>query len=481
MRVLVIEDEREVVETVVAAVSAAGVALEVTHVLSRDEALSLLDGSRHFDLVIMDLNVPSIPGALDASPDFGREVYAAVRADMPGTLVWVFSAYANDEFVEEIIEEARQGDPFAEGSSRPMIKRFRKIKLNMLVEELIALHQQVLAVDSVEVSTAGIDLGLTSEETRLIQILGRRSRGTTVRIRTMTPGLSGSRTIHAIVVDSFGGQVANCVAKIGSRADLEEEVQRYESSVPLALAATCFAPISMVIADGVPRLLGLVYTFAAPDPRSLAQVLSENENASLGVLSRLRESESAWHAGGHTEQVTVSQACTLLSAPSPREVEFGLTEEETNRLCSMLVQVRKSPQHGDLHLGNVLVDAGGVPVLIDYGRTGWRIASYDPVTLELCLAFHPDGRVIVGEWPTLGQVERFDDLDFYVATCPCAEYVRACRSWAHDVANGDREVWLAVLGLALRQLRFPDTPHTVALAYAKRASELLLGGRGLRG
>jgi hypothetical protein len=361
-----------------------------------------------------------------------------------------------------------------EGSSRPMIKRFRKIKLNMLVEELVALHPHVLAMDSVEVSTGGVDLGLSPEESRLIQILGRRSSGTTVRVTAMTPGLSGSRTLHAIVVDSFGGQVANCVVKIGSRIDLEEEAQRYESSVPLALTATCFAPISTVLADGVPRLVGLVYTLAAQDPRSLAQVLSENEQVSLGVVSQLRDAESAWHAGGHTEQITVPQACSLLSAPSPRDFDLGLSAEGTNRLCNMSVQVRKSPQHGDLHLGNVLVDGGGDPILIDYGRTGWRIASYDPVTLELCLAFHPAGRALAGEWPELEQANRFDDLDAYVAGCPFPQYVRACRNWAHGVANGDREVWLAILGLALRQLQYPDTPHDLALAYAKRASQLLL-------
>lgn len=473
MDVLLIEDEDEVVDALETALKVSEVPVRLTRASSRDVALTALSNDSHFDLVITDLKIPSVDSALDASPAFGREVYSVVRSQRPGTPVWVFSGYADEEFLESIIDEARQGDPFGSGGASPMIRRFRKIHLSRVVDELRSLAPMVEALLDIEVSSGGVELSLGQEEIRLCQLVGRRLGGTTIRLRALSPGFTASRTLHAQVVDQHGSQVAVCVLKIGRRSDLEEEAHRYENNVPLALNATCFAPISAAFTDGVAGTVALAYTVAASDPRSLGDLLATDEDAAVTVVHRLREAEAQWLLAAHTEQLTVSDMCRLLSAPDLEAAASLGVEIDASALGARLIQVLKGPQHGDLHLGNVIVGVGGEAVLIDYGRTGHRIAAYDPVTLEMCLAFHPDGRAVAGEWPTADQAQLFDQLDTYLDGCPCPLFVRACRAWAHGVANGDREVWAAVLGYALRQLPFADTSNALAMAYAKRAGQLL--------
>lgn len=474
MRVLIIEDERDVAESLIAAVEALGIVIDAVIAEALDEAMDAVAEITHFDVIIADLKIPSTRSALDASAAYGRDVYATTRKERPGTPIWVFSAFADEDFLEAIIEEARQGDPFGTGVPQAMIRSFRKIHLHRLVEQLEVVSTHLASLNEIELSTGGQDLGLTEEESRLLRLLSRRSGGTIGRISTISAGLSSSRTLDLRVIDQHGAQVAQTIVKIGPRANLEEEARRYEENVPMALTATCFAPLGAVITDGAGRSVALAYTVAVPNPRSLGDLLLEDEEAAVNALARLQAAESAWYDAGHAEQLTVKELCDLLSAPSVTDVALGLDASTVSDLSGRAIQVLRAPQHGDLHIGNVLVDGAGDPVLIDFGRTGELIAAYDPVTLEMCFAFHPEGRALANGWPSVQQASKFDKLDNYLATCPYPAFVKACRDWGHGVANGDREVWSAVLGFALRQLQYADTSNELALAFARRASELIL-------
>lgn len=474
MRLLLVEDETEVTESLLKAATAQGILIDVVVADSHETAMVEVAAASHFDLIVTDLKIPSKSGALDASTDYGRDVYATARRERPGTPIWVFSGFADEDFLEAIIEDARQGDPFGSGYTQAMIRSFRKIHLHKLLEELSAGHGHIASLESIELSTGGVDLQLDDEARRLLRLLARKAHGTTARIEAIDTGLSSSRTLHVRIIDGHGGQVAETIVKIGPRADLEEEARRYEENVPLALTATCFAPIWTVVTDGAGRAIALAYTVAVPDPRSLGALLAEDQNAAVAALSQLRAAEDPWYAARHVEQLTLYELSTLLSAPPVPEGVLGLTGPDQLRLMGLTIQVHHAPQHGDLHLENVLVDSAGNPVLIDYGRTGPRIAAYDPISLELCFAFHPGGRVLANGWPSTDQAARFDELEFYLEGCPYPDFIRKCRGWAHNVANGDREVWAAVFAYSVRQLPYSDTSDELAVAFARRAADLLL-------
>ncbi|MFN3215872.1 MAG: phosphotransferase [Acidimicrobiales bacterium] len=476
MQLLVVEDEPGVAELLVEAARTRGVEINARVVTNRDDALLVVRSNDFFDLAVCDLRIPSTQGSLDEDSAFGREVYASLRETRPGMPICVYSGYADEDFLEGLVLEQRQGDPYGTGQLGPMVRPIKKLRMTDLVIELERVGSELRFLDRLEISTQGVDLGLALEEDRLLRLVTRRLGGTTGRIAELGQGMSGSRVVLLRAIDHYGGQIAQCVVKIGTRTDLEEEARRYEQHVPGSLTAACFAPVFATFREGAGGLVGLAYSAAMSNPRSLAAVLADDPAAACAAVARLQVIEQAWREGGHTVQLGLDEIGSLLSVGSdPIQLVAEMDEPLAERLRSRNVQVVRAVQHGDLHLGNALIGQSGEPVLIDYGRTGQKLVAYDPVTLELSLAFHPDGRGIAGGWPTTERASVFDDLDQYLSDCPFPAFVQHCRQWAFDVANGDREVYACVLSYAARQLKFDDTDHDLARAYIWRAATLLAG------
>lgn len=476
MRLLIVEDEPEVSQALIEAAEARGVVFSKCVVLaSRDDALLRLQADHSFDLAVCDLRLPTSVNSLDADPAFGREVYAALREQHPGLPVCIYSAHTDEDFLERLVLDQRQGDPFGAGVHGPMARPFRKVRMMALVEELERVASEVSALEQIDLSTKGIELKLSDDEARVLRIATRRLGGTICRIDPMTSGMSGSRVVMVRVIDTFGGQAAQCVIKIGARKYLEDESARYASYVPGALPAASFAPIFTTFAEGSGDLMGVAYSLGVADPRSLESALTDGSADGATIADRLRSNEHGWISGGHPEQHTVEGICEMLSAGiDPISVIGAMDPGLADRLRGRQIQVLRATQHGDLHLGNVLISQAGDPVFIDYGRTGIKMAAYDPVSLEMCLAFHPAGRAVSRGWPTQDGARAFDDLDAYLEGCTCAGFVRQCREWAFTVASGDREVFAAFLAYAARQLQFSDTDHDLARTFMVRAAERIL-------
>lgn len=45
----------------------------------------------------------------------------------------------------------------------------------------------------------------------------------------------------------------------------------------------------------------------------------------------------------------------------------------------------------------------------------------------------------------------------YTATSPIGEFIVAARSWTHEGAFGDQDVFANAYGYCLKQLKYPDT------------------------
>jgi CheY-like chemotaxis protein len=470
IRVLLVEDDSSISEALVDAVRNAGIELSWYVVTNRQDAARVVTEPEGFDLAICDLRIPSESGFLDSHVDYGREILATIRAKHPGTPVCVFSAYADEEFLEKLVLTQTTGDPFGRGSKEPMVKPFRKSKLVDLVTEVCRCASEVIQLDAIEISTYGINLDLSEDQARLLKIATRRLGGTVCKVRELNKGLSGNRVVLLSVIDRFGAQPSQCVIKVGERLNLEDEAARYHTHVPAALPARCFAPIFETYTEGVGRSVALAYSLAFRDPESLASVLQRDTPLAAEVVKKLSEIETGWLAGRHAEQVSVRQVCSLLAGDvDPVEVLRSTDPELATQLSTKEIQITRSVQHGDLHLENVLVGPDGEPVLIDYGRTEQRIASFDPVSLELSLIFHPSGRAVCADWPTIEQVRNFDDLETYLTGCPVSGFVRQCREWAFSVGS-DNEVYSCFLAYSVRQLQFPDTDKHLARECLKRAA-----------
>lgn len=471
-----IEDNDEVANVVISALEKAGIVVELSRARSWAEAEGLIRGDLEFDLGLFDLKIPSDHGVPDGDPSYGRNLFYLAAEQRPGMLSWVFSGFADADFLEELIADPRTGDVFGTGEQQSVVACHRKKNLAKMLESVVGVGRQLRELGLIELSTGGRNVDLSGDERKLLRIILRRHGASVGQLKEFKPGHSGSRAFHIKGIGDQGREVLNCVVKIGPRDSLLEEEKRFTDGVAGVLPAGCFAPLSEALHFGAGSLSVLSYSLAGSDPVSLLDLVADAEGRAIEVLGDLRSQLAVWEQGGFVETVHPPVLLTRLGAGAidelPPDRRPDCAEGSVAAVMERALPVRSCTQHGDLHPGNVLLAPGDRPILIDFGRTTLRIAPYDPVVLELSLYFHPDGRDRLGGWPSTEQAASFDDLDAYLVDCPRPDFVRACRTWAHDVAVSDREVWFAILAVALRQLGFPDPPDR-ALAVATRAIGLL--------
>lgn len=476
MRVLMIEDNDDVVDVITSALEQEGVPFELSRATTRVEAEQLIASVSEFDLGIFDLKIPSDHGVLDPDPSYGRAMFYLAAEQRPGMLAWVFSGFADEDFLEELIGDPRTGDFFGTGVQQSLVACHRKKHLAKMVEKVVGVGREFATLDKVVLSTGGRAVDLSGDQQKLLRILLRRHGATVGQLTEFKPGHSGSRAFHVKGIGDTGQQVLNCVVKVGPRDALIEEEKRFTDGVAGVLPAGCFAPLSEALHFGAGSLSILCYSLAGVDPVSMLDLVATAEDRAIEVLADLRSHLAVWVDGGYVETVQPSDLLLRLGAGTLHDLELEKRPEVgaavVEAAMGRALTVRTCTQHGDLHLENVLIGPGDRAILIDFGRTTTRISPYDAVVLEFSLYFHPEGREKLGDWPSVEQAGAFDDLDRYLVDCPAPDFVRACREWAHQCSVSDREVWLVMLAVAVRQLRFPDPPER-ARAVASRALELL--------
>jgi hypothetical protein len=208
------------------------------------------------------------------------------------------------------------------------------------------------------------------------------------------------------------------------------------------------------------------YVLAAGFDRDLFTLLPTSEDVAVGALDRLINNLEPWRQPWHTERMTIASmrqrfVADEVIAGTGRDLdEFAAYEARE-------LQVPIAVAHGDLHGGNVLVRTDGEPMLIDFGDVGQHWSGLDPITLELSLSFHPDSPLRGLGWPSEGAAEQYMDLDAYLADCPSPQFVRAVRSWALNCVQDEAVLRAVFYAQTTRQLKYLDTDHAVAEAFAR--------------
>ena len=455
MRLLLVEDDPEVV-AVFEVEFAAGTAI-LDHAGCRDDAMAVLAGSS-FDAVVCDLRIPSTDGALDDDVAHGRAVLTTILETHPGTPIIAFSAYGTVEIMQDLLRRARQEDFLGEGTPREMLVFYSKDQLPDCVALLHGFAESVETLGQIEIAVGLANIQLPWEDERILRVYARRLGASVVRVSPLTGGLSGSRVLR-LRLEAAGAHVASVVAKLDTVAAVCDEQHRVETLVAPVLPSGSYPSAVTLLRAGAGSRGGIFYRFAGGYDRSLFDAVAGGAGAE--VVAAVRQLTEPWREGAPVEQLNLETIRNSLvqSADLPQDLQGAVRSDE-----SVEVSARRCTTHGDLHLFNVLVPDDGQPMIIDFAAVGSRPASVDPVTLELSMIFHPDAREVCGEWPSTEQAEHWDDLNSYVDGCPHPDYIRACRLWAFEVAAGDREVFASLYAYSVRQLKFEDTPHAIALA-----------------
>jgi CheY-like chemotaxis protein len=466
MRILVVDDESEFTDTLLARFAERGLAdLDIVIARSRDSALELM-GRDEFDLIICDLRIPTVDGALDAELVHGQRVYSVARATVPGTPVLVLSGYGDEQLVAEMAELAPHDDPFATGDRKPMLQYVTKHSdLEGCLTRVEAAAAAAGHLDLVNLSPNPEHLTLPRRVERVLRLFGRLRHGSVVRYEQLGGGLTEAQVLRVRVEAGDGALAALTVAKIAPLADVEDELRRFNDHV-VTLTPGIFTPLMSQISAGAGSFGGAFYSLDEGFDRSLFDLVTEDAEAAASAVVELSVGTQRWREGRPATRVLVRELRRrfLTDDQLTEGIRERLAGTPWEALEQAEIQVRPCPQHRDLHGLNVLVDHDARPRMIDFGSVGQATAAVDPVTLEFSLMFHPAAPTFNDGWPSTDDLLALDNRPVYLERCPIRAYVEACRTWSIAVAGSNAEFFATAYGYAVRQLRYENTNKDFALA-----------------
>jgi CheY-like chemotaxis protein len=469
MRILIVEDKDDDVELIRVGLDARHVGADLVVAKSRDSAIEELD-TGHFDVLICDLMIPTIDDGLDTALEHGIAVYEHSQRVAAGLPAIFFSAFGSEEVLEQhVLPQVRQDSPFG-GANELMLQFKDKGKLKECLDILEHYESELTSLSDIQLA---IDEGTELEEPdeRIVRICARQFSAQEVQVSALSGGLSGARTYKVYGSGSEGNPLLHAAIKTDSIALTEREVANFGRLAGL-LVPGLLAPQAGVIRAGASGRGAVLYSLAADHDSLFRVVLNDPERAATAV-ERLAAGFTST-ATGLVQPVTVGDIRRrFVSEEQMRAIVSVLEGIDVDEVEQLVIQNRVALVHGDLHGANVLVSDAGQPIVVDFGSVQEGSASLDPVTLELSLSFHPYGRRI----HTSMEAETgnaWADLDRYEAICIAPRFVRACRDWARRVAGSEEELLTQAYAHCVRQFRFDEANHEVALRVARSVSHRLL-------
>lgn len=465
-RVLIVEDEDDFIAVIRDVLVELSFACMISIAKSRDAAFGLLE-SLFFDIIILDLNIPTADGLLNNDPQHGFAVFGRAQTVASGTPIFVLTGSSAENFIPTLLQHARQLDIWGEGRNVGTINFLPKYMLDQFPEKLRPSIAAIDALADVELDRDNVELSITDD--RLIRIFSRKCGGARVIVSALGGGLSGAKVLRLRVTDAHGKLVHDAVAKIGPLAIVNDEGTRFDNLVS-RLEANVTPRKLATLEVGARGAAGVFYGLAAGFDKTAFQAAVSEDAHARAAVTNIEVGLKRWSDGAHELRCSIDDVRRRLLADDKLTLvsaKFGV--DWTAEFESKMIQSRRCCVHGDLHGENILVGNDGTVVIIDYGEVGEGAASLDPVTLELSLLFHPKSPFSVGSndfcgWPTESQARAWGDLDQYVQGCQAETFIRECRSWAFRVAAGKREVSATAYSYLMRQLKYDDTNKDLVLA-----------------
>ena len=228
IHVLIVEDDDDFIEEIQEIIGQLPGQKETKVARSRDEAYSLLE-SGFLDLVILDLNIPTVSGALDAKPVHGHAVFNRIRSVAPGTPIFVLTGSPVEDFIPNLLQNQQQIDIWSEGKKTGTLEFLKKYRINECCEILTHIANAIERLSGVELDHEELDL--STAEDRLIRIFAKKFQGARCVISTLGGGLSEARVIRLCVTDNEGVQVLNAVAKLAKLDAVIKEGQCFDEHI----------------------------------------------------------------------------------------------------------------------------------------------------------------------------------------------------------------------------------------------------------
>jgi CheY-like chemotaxis protein len=467
MRVLLVEDNATFASQVEKALADMP-DCELVWAKSRDAAVAVLEAEA-FELILLDRRIPTINDQLDDHIDHGQAVFTFIRDRLPGTPVWFLTGTEDTDFAADLLGEARQLDLNGTRHDEALYRVWWKRKISDAVKALKAFGVQRGILDNIALNLHQ-DNGafeLSSDEQRVVRLFARRHDGASVTVVSLNGGYSDSRVLRLTVHHADGRPLLSAAAKVASFGATRDEHARYNDHIN-KLVAGGFPQIIEVMPAGAGAVGGIFYGMVGGGVENIFARIAGNPDGAAAIPPLVRAIQAPWHDAGKAKAVTVGQVRRkLIGDVALDKAKAELQDIDISAVEAKKIQVTESCQHNDMHGANVVFGGDGRPMLIDFGDAGGSFAALDPITLELSMIFHSQRAKLPGTWPSEARMAEWPDLDAYVADCPYAGFIRACRQWALEVSASEEECLALAYAYAVRQLKYPDTPKGHARALIK--------------
>jgi len=449
LNVLIVEDEAVFANAVEDELRKLELEVKVSVAHSQDAANKLII-DEFFDLIILDLKIPTHDNSANEAVSHGIAVFTNAKAIAPGTPILVLTGSSADEHIEVIVNHSERKDVWGEGRSIPIVDFLKKHRLGELPEKLIAYASALKSVLEVEITKNDCHLSLS--ESRIIRIFARNHKAGRCVVSQIGGGLSAAKVFRINVLDRQGNTIHDAICKIGPIEKIQDESYRYDRYISrLNQVATPRKLIDLYY--GAKNTGGVFYSLALGFVETGFELLKKEAVVACRTISQLEELFSPW-AAGESRKTVAELRRRVIGDEDFDNVRRLLDFQWLDSFERQEIQTRWCCTHGDLHGLNVLVSSVGVPILIDYGDVEEGAPSLDPVTLELAMFFHPQGPLRGKAWPTLEQAKHWGNLERYLVDCPNPDFVLACRQWSKRAAPGDREVAACAYSYLVRQLKY---------------------------
>lgn len=465
MKILIIEDEQDFVDEIKGKVSSLcrepvfSVAFNAT---SAKEYLS----SDFFDLIFLDLKLPTADQSLDSDPQHGRDLLDLARSIAPGTPVFMLTGSSAEQFLPEMMALNHQADIWGQGTALSLIGFQPKHRVNTL-ETLIRPY--IEACDSVCDVEISADVDFDLRVSRLIRIFTASVGGVFCVVHRLTGGLSGALVLKLLVKDGHGVKIHDSIAKIGSPKNIKDEVERHDKYI-LRLDSSSTPRKVGVLNYGAKDMAGVFYSLASASDATGFSIINNDASQVIEGVARCLQ---RWSDATTHQRITVENIRrSFINDEQFQKVRNLINNDWVENFEQNTVQVKWGCTHGDLHGMNVLLSNENIPVLIDYGDVEESAVSKDPITFELSTFFHPDGPLKESGWPNEDQALLWGTSEFSTQDCPAQEFYESCREWAEAVAAGKRERAAVAYGYLVRQLKYEE-------CNVARVNHLLAGAKRL--
>lgn len=443
---------------------------DVAWVRSRDAALQALAGAS-FDLVILDRRLPSADEVLDDHEDHGWTVFQSIRQQSPGTPVWFLTGTEDPDFAADINNEhGRTADLHGHGTVEQMYRVFWKRRISDCIRDVARFHQERIVLESIAI-TQPVELQLNADECRVLRLYSRRNQGAVAVVSSLNGGLSNSRVLKVVVKAADSRVLATSAAKVSTLSETAAEADRYHAEIS-RLRPGGFPQLAVTIAVGAGNVGGLFYGMVGDNVRSLFDKLVDGDASASAAPSDLRGLFRPWYDGRHQENVQIAQIRRKFIRDTVlHDFRAQLDGINVDAIENRTIVAAACCQHRDLHCANVVFDARGQAMLIDFGDTGTSYAAADPVTLELSTVFHSAHSRLPADWPREENMLVWPDPAAFARGCGFAPFIQACRDWAYAEAGSADEVIAVGYAYAMRQLKYADTDKHLARALIRSCIE----------